>query len=284
MIRRAFTLIELMVVMAMIAMLLALLLPALGNARAAGRATRCAVNLHQLGMLMTPVMGKPATGQPFPTPLAWPGEVFPRCPHLGIFHCPDGGKGGSGRAEGLAYRNASRGIDVSLDGSTNAYFTTRPGSNGTEYVIEDNIAAGPASFNDLNDGYFVIDDQGVLTVKQSTCGEPNALYLNGQPLWPPDGLMRNHVGQPTPVGGAGRTNYGINTRAWKQGYGSKVIVLMDSTQRTVDPGNTVQAQQTLLESTRHLGRLNVLMGDGGVIRRTPIELNPQFRLKLWDPQ
>ena len=46
--RRAFTLIEMLVVVAIIMVLGALLFPALGRAREGGRSARCASNLHQL--------------------------------------------------------------------------------------------------------------------------------------------------------------------------------------------------------------------------------------------
>ncbi|MEX0775094.1 MAG: DUF1559 domain-containing protein [Phycisphaeraceae bacterium] len=51
-VRRAFTLVELLVVIAVIALLIALLLPALGNARAAARQVACASKLHQLSLTM----------------------------------------------------------------------------------------------------------------------------------------------------------------------------------------------------------------------------------------
>jgi prepilin-type N-terminal cleavage/methylation domain-containing protein/prepilin-type processing-associated H-X9-DG protein len=48
--RHAFTLVELLVVMGLIGTLMSLLLPAVGKARAAGRATACLSNLRQMGL------------------------------------------------------------------------------------------------------------------------------------------------------------------------------------------------------------------------------------------
>ena len=51
--RQAFTLTELLVVMGLIGTLMSLLLPAVGKARAAGRATACLSNLRQMGTAWT---------------------------------------------------------------------------------------------------------------------------------------------------------------------------------------------------------------------------------------
>ena len=79
-IRRGFTLIELLVVIAIIALLIAILLPALGQARNAGRLTRCLSNTRQLAIACQAYSNDSKVGYFIPTFFDWEdniGWLFP---------------------------------------------------------------------------------------------------------------------------------------------------------------------------------------------------------------
>lgn len=63
--RRAFTLLELLIVIVIIAGLLAILMPAMAGVRSRGRLTACAANLRQLGMGVRSYIGDNADILPF---------------------------------------------------------------------------------------------------------------------------------------------------------------------------------------------------------------------------
>src|SRR5436309_2071572 len=71
--RTGFTMIELLVVTAIIGLLAAMLLPALSNAREKAKRSNCVSNLHQLGLAYTAYSSDYAGRYPNPlTPGDWP--------------------------------------------------------------------------------------------------------------------------------------------------------------------------------------------------------------------
>ena len=91
---RAFTLIEILVVIAIVGLLAALLLPVFARARASGRRTSCASNLKQIGLALglyaNDYRSYPYvdTGSRPDICLAWPNKLFSYVKSEAVFECP----------------------------------------------------------------------------------------------------------------------------------------------------------------------------------------------------
>jgi prepilin-type N-terminal cleavage/methylation domain-containing protein len=95
---RAFTLVELLTVIAVIAVLAALLLPALAAAREKARETACRSNVHQIGVAIMAYVADyrdhlPVAGRLGPEPIfgwpALPDVLGAGLRDSGVFRCPD---------------------------------------------------------------------------------------------------------------------------------------------------------------------------------------------------
>lgn len=109
--RRAFTLVELLTVIAIIAILSSMLLPSLARAREGARRTVCVSNLRQIGLAVSMYVGDndegypppssvvfyedpdlPPKCNPVPVSVDWGDLLYPYSKSAQIFRCPSSGK------------------------------------------------------------------------------------------------------------------------------------------------------------------------------------------------
>lgn len=92
---RAFTLIEILVVIAIISIIAAILFPAFAGAREKARQATCESNLRQLGLGLAEYTQDYDEKYPcglmrfFPVGVGWGGQIYAYVKSAGVYHCPD---------------------------------------------------------------------------------------------------------------------------------------------------------------------------------------------------
>ena len=316
--RRAFTVVELLVVVAIIALLVTLMMPSLTTARDLSRATVCRHNLEQIGRGFVAAAsdhGKFTNPEVYPDARAWPGIPYQYVPQDRIFLCPEDTPGDWDVIAGLEYV---------ADWGSNPVFPFTDGHRGPavkicsrgrrgsdeyggfwDYVFEENYQYehgcefwnqrtwhpnGP-DFSD-NDGVFRIYDNHpsrgrLLRLHYYTCSLGNRATLFDKGLFNPEGTLLGLQGSEV-VLQAFYTSYGINRNVNRVEVALDTVVLMDYMHENSDKSFIADPQSPrtnarLNLSGRHLGKINVLRADGAVQSVSPAQLYPASNPDAWSP-
>jgi len=326
--RRGFSLLELMVVIAILALLVALVLPnIILKSLAHARSTLCRGNLRRLSDAFAAASsaegvqeGTEATVHPvahaYPKPMTWPGIPSNVVPAPDIYRCPeDEVKRSIGAMlKSLEYVCPYGRFALDKTEGLSSFYLARRGADETgsytDYMLQDDYGNGQLQMMNFNgwfdtDGFVRVYDRGLVHIfdhvpntpefagargpgypnRVNTCGDLNAIYYEGEPAFGAHGLVRNHRGKTykLPHWGSDLTNYGINSYAYEYPYGTNCIVLVDYKETIVEIDTPLEAEELLLKSGRHLGKLNYLLASGAVKSAWPLEVSPRLHLPLWQP-
>lgn len=278
---RGFTVIELMVVVAIVILLATLLAPAFIGVRAEARAIWCANNLSQIGKGFGEYKALYAqsflrqTGV-YPIAPAWPGIPGKVVNSWDTFICPSdmtmtdaGGMLEMHSQEGWGVPMAPGSCVKVVRGPAPAWDsnTTYIPDGATDYGLEDiggpnSTSHGDSDFNDMIARLFDNSDQGQII--GGSAGYSNSIWAYGQLLLQVPsifGLFSPPLVFPIP---SGKTNYGYNQKVCDVGNGTSIVAL-DYSQVIANKGENIMDALNKVTS-RHGGKANVLRPDGSVYR------------------
>jgi prepilin-type N-terminal cleavage/methylation domain-containing protein/prepilin-type processing-associated H-X9-DG protein len=181
--RRAFTLVELMVVIAVVALLMAMVVPSMSSVFALSRAKICQNNLKRLSDAFSAsssgrVLMRAGAGgvrqvlETFPKPMAWPTVPMDAVPDPVIYKCPEDEVKEGGAVNDmfklLEYVNPFGRFPMNTLGGESFYYISRTGEDSrgsyTEYCLQDDNGNGQFALMDFN-GW--IDTDGFVRVYHS---------------------------------------------------------------------------------------------------------------------
>jgi len=322
--KRAFTLTELMVVIAIIALLVMVVSPSLMKAWNVARRTICQNNLAKLSTVLAKANGGMLNPQNnisrlteyFPDQQTWPAQAFTAVSDPALFRCPEDDSpitldytSAHKRVEFRSTYGGGVAITLSTQLGDNYYYLGRTGFDSakgkyTEYVFEE--AGRILTYNwdfwvitNHNDGFIrIYETTGEVVILACNCGGDNQLWIDNKPAFGPDPTnhnctqLRPNVGKTVKLGNGVSTlaSYAVNSFAHRYPYSSSVLVLMDYTSdgltvsMCADPDEPAKVRQQFLKSLRHLDRLNILLADGSVRTTGLSQIDPAQNRPLWNPK
>jgi prepilin-type N-terminal cleavage/methylation domain-containing protein/prepilin-type processing-associated H-X9-DG protein len=300
--RAGFTLVELLVVVAIIGILIALLLPAVQSARESARKSSCQNNLHQLGVAYHNLRSVYPTKKNVISAFGWVSALLVYAEDNGpIYLCPDDEEPAVGGITSVTVTvNPDNPThkdhhDIPLDPNHShcrnsdyvmgKYGLNSPvGSYGLEF--EDILVNSDWDFDDLR---VLVEPQGNRKCK-CTAVERNAGYSFA--LRGPNGqyLVNPFHPRASAVADCFQTSYGMNNMAGEfipgRGDGRKILCLEYEKTVAHVAGPNARDVWAELVAPRHFRTLNVLFVDGHCDTRVPEEIDPRIRAihdELWWP-
>ncbi len=287
---RGFTLVELLVVISIIAVLMALLMPAIQQARAAARNTQCKNNLHNLGLAFAQYSER--TKRPMLSN-AWPGQLTKYMENKTTpYICPES----EGNGTSVAVEPDDLGfVEITRYGGGPKTFPLKEGihikiQNG-EYLSESfDMRMEWNDSGDWDDAVWHFDIiGGIVTV---TCLEndrgtnPSQELQNhgsfSSKIFTSEGELVAEVkrfelpGTQTGTYSAGlQADYGMNNRSVAMVQDASKILMLDYMRVVASVAGPTAADIWEDEvAPRHLGTVNVLFFDGHVKSKAPSEIDP----------
>jgi prepilin-type N-terminal cleavage/methylation domain-containing protein len=311
---RGFTLVELLVVVAIIALLLAILVPSFGQARSVARAAKCASNLHQCWNAFAASNSQRvrdngtglSVGRHYPPATWWPDIPMDVMPDPEAYRCPDDTifAAAISNLKKLRFKPGEHNILLDMSAPSDWYIM-RKGKDATgpytEYALQDDDGhAKNMKWNGWidTDGLVRVYDSGIIWILSelppdwpdsgttpktglSSCKNGNIILLGDKPAFGDNGRVDIYRGQKFRITGwEANTNYGMNTYA-DSASSSDTILLLDYKQTMADP-LAPDAESLVEQSARHMGQLNVLSIDGSVQRSRPLQVSPTVSPQWWN--
>ena len=255
----------------------------------------------------------------YPKPMSWPSIPSDTVTELEIYKCPEDEivPSVAGSLENLEYECEHGVFSLEGPGTYETMYKKRRGTcpDGpyTEFIFQDDYSNQYYNM-DFNgwvdtDGGIRVYDSGVVHVWNNiqqesvgsvpnwsgahggyptginTCGNQNDILYQGEGAFGGDPKLQTHRGSDyrLPNWGIKLTNYGISSNAYKYPSGSERIVLVDYKHTVVDVDAPLNAEGLLLDSARHLGKVNYLRAGGSVRTATPQAISPRLQPVMWEP-